>query len=462
MLDLKDKKIIVLGLGLSGIASCNLLKSLGAHVLAFDEKDKEELKDRVKTLAKDVIVQYGKITHLPKGDLIVISPGIPLNTPYIKKAKEDGIPIIGEIELGFHLLGGKPIIAIGGTNGKTTTATIISKLLEDGGKDPILCGNIEIPFTSIIPKVKEDSIIVLEISSFQLETIVEFRPNISLFLNFAPDHLDRYRNIEDYMKAKARIFENQTPNDIMVINADDPVVLNLSKRSRAKPYMFSVRQTLNEGIFIKGDWIVARFKEKEERILPLSCIKLKGLHNVENILAAVLVGLILKIDISSIKNTIMNFTGIPHRIQEVSNIGGVVFINDSKATNIASVIAALSSFSKPVILLAGGKDKGEDYRRLIPAFKEKVKKLILFGESASLIGSIVKDSVPIYKVENLKEAVDLSYALAEANDYVLLSPCCSSFDQFSSYKERGDVFIKNVLALKDRLKNGRTTFAKKG
>lgn len=461
-MNLKDKKVIVLGLGKSGIASCRLLSRLGASVIAFDEKDKNDLKDYVKDLPRDVIVKYGKIKSLPKGDLIVTSPGIPLDISYIKRAKDEGIPIIGEIELAFQMLEDQMVVAITGTNGKTTTTTIISKLLSDGGKDAITCGNIEIPFTSVIPNVKRDSIIVLEISSFQLETIVEFRPNVSLFLNFAPDHLDRYINIEDYMKAKARIFEKQKPSDIMVINADDPVVLNLSRRSRAKPYLFSTRQTLNEGVFIRDNWITSRFLHKEEKILNLSSIKLKGLHNVENILASILVGLILRLDISSIKKTIRNFSSLPHRIQEVLNIGGVVFVNDSKATNIASVIAALSSFKQPVILLAGGRDKGEDYTRLIPILKERVKTLILFGESADIIGSMVRDIIPIYKVLNLKQATDLSYALAEFNDCVLLSPSCSSFDQFSSYKERGEAFIKYVFALKDRLiLNGRRRFARK-
>lgn len=451
MLNLKDKNVLVLGLGKSGISSCSLLKSLGANVIAFDEKEKESLKDTVKKLPKGCLVQYGKITRLPKADLIVVSPGIPSDISYIKRAKDEGISVISEIELGFQMLEAQPIVAITGTNGKTTTTTLIGRLLESGGKNAVVCGNIEIPFTSVISDLKKDSIIVLEVSSFQLETIVEFRPNISLFLNFASDHLDRYLNIEDYMKAKARIFENQTKDDIMVINADSPVVLNLSRRGRAKPYLFSARQTLNEGIFIRNDWIVARFSKAEKKILPISEIKIKGFHNIENVLASVLVGIILRLPISVIRKVMGNFSGLSHRIQEVSNIGGVIFINDSKATNIASVIAALSSFSEPVILLAGGRDKGEDYARLIPILKEKVKKLILFGESADLIGSMVRDVVPIYKVEDLKQAVDLSYALASYNDYVLLSPACSSFDQFSSYKERGEAFIQNVLALQKRL-----------
>ncbi|MEW6481524.1 MAG: UDP-N-acetylmuramoyl-L-alanine--D-glutamate ligase [bacterium] len=451
MLNLKDKNVIVLGLGKSGIASCHLLTRLGAHIIAFDEKREEELKEVIKKLPKGVVVQCGKILRLPPSDLIVVSPGIPSDISYIKKAKADGIPIIGEIELGFQMLLGQPIIAITGTNGKTTTTTLIGKLLEDAKLNPAVCGNIEIPFTSC--NISKENIVILEVSSFQLETIIEFKPNISVFLNFAPDHLDRYLNIEDYMKVKARIFENQTKDDIMLINADDPVVLNLSRRSRAKPYLFSTRQILQEGLFIRNNWIVARFAGKEERIFPLSDIKLIGIHNIENILASILVAIILRVEVSSIRNTIRNFKGLPHRIQEVANISGVRFINDSKATNIASVIAALSSFDKPIILLAGGRDKGEDYTRLIPYLKERVKKLILFGESADLIGSMVREAVEIYKVESLKDAVDLSYALAGFDDCVLLSPACSSFDQFSSYKERGEAFTKNVLALKERLNN---------
>ncbi|MEW6680158.1 MAG: UDP-N-acetylmuramoyl-L-alanine--D-glutamate ligase, partial [bacterium] len=299
MLNLKNKDVIVLGLGKSGVASCHFLASLEANVIAFDEKDKNSLKENVKKLPKGVIVKYGKITTLPKADLIVVSPGIPSDISYIKKAKEQGILVISEIELAFQMIENQPIIAITGTNGKTTTTTLIGKILESGGLKPVVCGNIEIPFTSCITNIKKDNIIVLEISSFQLETIVEFKPNISIFLNFAPDHLDRYLKIEDYMKAKARIFENQTKDDIMIINADDYVVLNLSRRSRAKPYLFSTKQTLQEGLFIRSDWIVARFFKEEERILPLSEIKLIGCHNLENILASILVAIILRLDISS-------------------------------------------------------------------------------------------------------------------------------------------------------------------
>ncbi|HAW49650.1 TPA: UDP-N-acetylmuramoyl-L-alanine--D-glutamate ligase [bacterium] len=455
MLNLKDKNVVVLGLGKSGLSSCQLLSLLGANVIVLDEKNRDELRGEINRLPEGIIVHYGeKIKEIPPCSLVVASPGFPLEHPWMKDAHNKGIPLIGEIELGWQFLSHQPVIAITGTNGKSTTVTLIGEILKNGGKNPVVCGNIDIPLTSVIPSIKKDNIIVLEVSSFQLETIVEFRADISIFLNFAPNHLDRYLAIEDYIKAKAKIFENQTEDDIMLINADFPVVLNISRRSKAKVFLFSVKERLKEGLFIRNGMITARFSEKEETIMDISEIKLPGLHNLENILASVLVSLLLRVDIEAIKNTIRNFSGLPHRIQPIATISNIMFVDDSKATNVSSCIAAIMSFDRPIILLAGGKDKREDYTRLVPYLKERVKKLVLFGESADIISGMTSGAVETHKVSGIEEAVNLAYALAEEDDIVLLSPCCSSFDQFKDYKERGEFFVKCVYNLKSRL-NGR-------
>ncbi|MBU1261587.1 UDP-N-acetylmuramoyl-L-alanine--D-glutamate ligase, partial [bacterium] len=319
------------------------------------------------------------------------------------------------------------------------------------GRGVKVCGNIGTPLCEVIPQISENDIVCLEVSSFQLEKIIEFRPDIAAFLNFAPDHLDRYSKIEDYIKAKARIFENQKKEDAMILNADDYVVVNLGRKGKAKPYFFSKKQVLQEGIFVRDEYIIARFKGKEERLIKTNDFQLKGQHNLENVLCAILCGIVVGIDIDIIVEEVRNFKPLPHRIEEIAVISGVKFVNDSKATNVASVIAALLSFNEPIILIAGGKDKGEDYSGLIPYLEEKCKALILFGEAADIIGSMVREAVPVSKVSDLAQAVNLAYALAETDNIVLLSPACSSFDQFTSYKERGEVFKKEVMKMKERL-----------
>jgi len=449
MLNLKNKKVTVLGLGVSGLACSKLLFAAGAKVTVWDELSRERLFSKISQLPDGVKVICGEGLDISGTNLIVASPGIPQDLQPILLAEAKKIPVISELELGYQYLSGQRLIALTGTNGKTTTVSLMGKILS--GRGVKICGNIGVPLCEVIPQISEKDIILLEVSSFQLEKIIEFRPDIAAFLNFAPDHLDRYSKIEDYIKAKARIFENQKKEDAMVLNADDYVVVNLGRRGKAKPYFFSKKQVLQEGIFVRDEYIVARFKGKEERIMKTNDFQLKGQHNLENVLCAILCGIVAGIDIDIIVEEVRNFNPLPHRIEEVAVISGVRFINDSKATNVASVIAALLSFDKPIILIAGGKDKGEDYSALIPYLKERCKALILFGEAADIIGSMVRETAGISKVSDLAQAVNLAYALAETDNIVLLSPACSSFDQFTSYKERGEVFRGEVIKMKERL-----------
>jgi UDP-N-acetylmuramoylalanine--D-glutamate ligase len=449
MLNLKNKKVTVLGLGVSGLASAKLLYAAGANVTVWDELEKERLFSKISQLPDKVKVRCGQPIDISDADLLVVSPGIPPDLQPILLAEEKEIPVISELELGYQYLSGQRLIALTGTNGKTTTVSLIGKILSSRGVK--LCGNIGSPLCEVIHDISDNDIVCLEVSSFQLEKIIEFRPDIAVFLNFAPDHLDRYSKIEDYIKAKQRIFENQKKEDVMILNADDYVVVNLGRKGKAKPYFFSKKQVLQEGIFVRGEYIVARFRGKEERLIKTDDFQLKGQHNLENVLCAILCGIVSGIDINIIVEEVRNFKPLPHRIEEIAVISGVRFINDSKATNVASVIAAILSFDEPIILIAGGKDKGEDYSGLIPYLKEKCKALILFGEAADIIGSMTKDAVPTSKVGDLAQAINLAYALAEKDNIVLLSPACSSFDQFTSYKERGEVFKKEAIKMKERL-----------
>jgi UDP-N-acetylmuramoylalanine--D-glutamate ligase len=395
--------------------------------------------------------------NIRRYDLVVISPGVPSDLSFIKKFYDSKIPVVAELELGWQFLSGQSVVAITGTNGKTTVTRLVEEILK---RERRVCvaGNIGNPLSSEIP-VEEDAIVVLEVSSFQLESIAEFRPDIAVFLNFAPDHLDRYDGIEEYLKTKAKIFQNQKKADIMILNADDYVVVNIARKSKARPYFFSRKQILQEGVFVREDHIVARFLGKEERLLKCSEIPLVGAHNLENVLASILCGMVMGVEIEDIVVAVKSFSGLPHRIEEVATVSGVRFINDSKATNVASVIAALSSFERPIILIAGGRDKGDDYSRLIPYLKEKCKNLILFGESADLIGSIVRGACEVSKVTDISQAVNLAYALAEADDVVLLSPACASFDQFTDYKERGERFAEEVKNLYARLNGEKVSYS---
>ncbi|MEW6097313.1 MAG: UDP-N-acetylmuramoyl-L-alanine--D-glutamate ligase [bacterium] len=448
MLDIKDKKVIVLGLAKSGISAAKLLLKKGAKVKISDSKPSAQLQEEI-TLLKDLDIETGghNESSLIDCELIVTSPGVPVDIPFLRKANSLNIPIISEMELAYQYLQQNLVIAITGTNGKTTTTTLIGEILKTAKQKVVVAGNIGNPLSEVVDKIDKDYLVVVEISSFQLQTIKKFRPHISVFLNFTPDHLDRHKNLDEYLKAKARIFENQAHKDFMVLNADDSTIMEVSKQFAPKPLYFSMtKKDFKNGIWIEQNQIISRFKGNENNICQTQDIALIGPHNLENILAAIGVSIILNIDLEAVRKTLRGFKGVEHRLEEVACINGIRFINDSKATNVDSVIVALRSFDKPIILIAGGRGKGCDYSRLNHLLSTKVKALILLGEAKDEIAKQV-DFNDIFKVQDLHDAVELSYKLAKPKDTILLSPACASYDMFKNFEERGRVFKEEVAKL---------------
>jgi len=448
MLELKDKKVIVLGLAKSGIAAAKLLLKKGAKVKISDIKSTSQLQDQI-ALLKELSIETGGHNEASLSDceLIVTSPGVPVDIPFLKKAQNLNIPVISEIELAYQYLQGNLVVGITGTNGKTTTTTLIGEILKTAKQKVVMAGNIGNPLSEVVEKIDKDCIVVVEISSFQLETIKEFKPNISVFLNFTPDHLDRHKNLGDYLKAKARIFENQTYKDFMVLNADNSTIMEVSKQFQPEPFYFSItKKDFKNGVWIEKNQIISKFKGNEKNICKTQEIRLIGLHNLENALAAIGVSIILDTNLDAVRKTLREFKGVEHRLEEVACINGIRFINDSKATNVDSVIVALKSLPKPIVLIAGGRGKGCDYSRLNYLLSTKVKALILLGEAKDEIANQVNFN-NIFKVQSLHDAVELSYKLAKPKDTILLSPACASYDMFKNFEERGNEFKKEVVKL---------------
>ncbi len=450
LINFKDKKVVVLGMGRSGIAVAKLLYTLGAKVCLSDSKGESELKEELKQLRnKKIEIETGGHTEaiLKNTDLIVLSPGIPKDISLLKIASQKNIPIFGEVEIAYQLLK-VPIIAITGTNGKTTTTTLIGEILKNSKYKVTVAGNIGTPLSNFVKSIKiKNSLIVAEISSFQLETIDTFKPWISIILNLTPDHLDRYANFEDYIKAKKRIFENQQEKDFLILNADDPLVTKMAKESKCQVIFFSQRKELKKGVFVKGNEIISVLDNVPSFRCPLSSIKIPGQHNLENVLASITVGLLCGVDFKVLIGTISEFSGVEHRLELFGEINGVKFINDSKATNVSSTLRALESFNDSIILIAGGRDKGSPYSPLRNLVQEKVKALVLLGEAGSKIKDGLGIYTKVYMVKNLKEAVQTSVSLSKKGDIVLLSPACSSYDMFKNYEERGREFKKLVKQL---------------
>jgi len=446
----KDKKVIVLGLARSGEAAAKLLIKLGAKVLISDQKGEEQLKDIVERIKGEYPqIEFhlgGHPEEIFEGaDLAVVSPGVPFNIPILEIVRKKGISVIGEIELAYRVCKA-PIIAITGTKGKSTTSTLTGQILSKTFKDGkiVVAGNIGTPLSQYVLDLTETDLLVLEVSSFQLETIVYFRPVISAILNIMTDHLDRHKDFEEYYTAKRRIFANQTEQDYIVLNADDPMASACASITHAKVIFFSSRQILDKGVYLKDGNIVANLNGDIVTICRVNELKIPGRHNLENAMTATAISMIYGAEPESIAEVIRAFTGLEHALEFVGEVNGIRFIDDSKATNVVSLKAALESMEKGVILIIGGRDKGNDYDTIIPLVKEKVKHLVIIGESAdkiqNLLGSL---SVP-HRAGTMNDAVSMAYKLAESGDTVLLSTACASFDMFRDYAERGKIFKEAV------------------
>jgi len=453
-MELKDKRVLVVGLGKSGVASALFLKAHGARVTASDTKSGDELRNEIPVLLDHGITVetggHGERTFRGQ-DLIVVSPGVPVDAPLLVQARALGEPVIGEIELAAQFLPG-PIVAITGSNGKTTTTTLAGEIMTAGGLPTLVGGNIGTPAISLAERANRETVIVLEVSSFQLETIQTFHPKVAVVLNVTPDHLDRHRSFDVYVNAKARIFENQRGDDFAVLNADDPTCVSMSTRTRAQLFWFSRQKEVEQGACVREGNILFRQGTSQQQIMQVSEISLKGAHNLENVLAAVCAGRLMGCQPEKIRQAVSQFKAVEHRLEFVATIRGVDYYNDSKATNVDATIKALESFPDNIHLILGGKDKGSDYSVLNDLLRKRVKRVYTIGAAAAKIESQIvsqKNGGPeIVHAETLENAVRRANAVAQPGDVVLLAPACASFDQFKNYEQRGQVFKDIVMRLR--------------
>ncbi len=443
----------VVGLGKSGVASALFMKKRGASVTVSDTKSGDDLRNEIPVLLDHGITVetggHGDRTFRGQ-DLIVVSPGVPVDAPPLVQARTLGESVIGEIELAAQFLPG-PIVAITGSNGKTTTTTLAGEIMAAAGFSTLVGGNIGTPAISLAERANPETVIVLEISSFQLETILKFRPKVAVVLNVTPDHLDRHRTFEIYANAKARIFENQQSSDYAVLNADDATCVEMAQRSKGQVFWFSRHKEVERGAWVRDGNIVFRDGKGQREILQVAEIPLKGAHNLENVLAAVCAGALMGCAPEKIRQAVQNFKAVEHRLEFVTTIGGVDYYNDSKATNVDATIKALESFPANIHLILGGKDKGSDYSVLNDLLRQRVKRVYTIGAAAAKIESQIvssKDGGPeVVHAETLENAIRKANAVAVPGDVVLLAPACASFDQFKSYEHRGKVFKEIVQGL---------------
>ena len=454
-MELAGRKVLVIGAARSGIASARFLAQRGATVALNDRKPLSEWPQGaldLKTEGVGLIEGDPPSWLLDQIDLLIVSPGVPTKAIPIRYAARRGVEVIGEIELASRFLLGR-IVAITGTNGKTTTTTLIGQMLKDGGLKVQVGGNIGTPLISMIDSSSDEGWTVVELSSFQLETIVDFHPTVAAVLNVTPNHMDRYESLMDYAAAKHHIFMNQAAGDVAILNADDKIVSTWAKGLRAHVTQFSVQQELDEGFFLRGSELVSKTEAGERVLMTRDDLRLRGLHNVENVLAASAAGLACGVAPDSLRATVQNFNPVEHRLEEVAEINGVRFINDSKATSVDATIKALEAFDDEagkIVLILGGRGKQAPYAPLASLVKARVRKLILMGEDAPQIEAELGAVAPFEHGTTMGDAVARAFAAAESGDVVLLAPACASFDMFESFEHRGRVFKEEVMRLRQR------------
>lgn len=474
-MEVNGKKVLVIGAGRSGIACAKFLAARGATVALNDAKPLEKWSAAALALKSEGVGCLAGETPswlLDQIELVVISPGVPTGAIPVRYAERAGAEVIGEVELASRYLKGR-IVAITGSNGKTTTTSLIGQLLKDAGLPTLVGGNIGTPLVSLVESSRDDGWTVVEMSSFQLETIREFHPNVAVVLNVTPNHMDRYESFTDYAAAKHRIFMNQGPGDVAILNADDEIVASWAKGLRAHVASFSVKQQLEEGLFLRGSEIVSRTTAGERVLSNAAEMKLRGLHNVENVLAALAAGLACGAAPESMRQTVAAFEPVEHRLEFVAEVAGVKFYNDSKATSVDATLKALAAFPGEVnrvdrdgehggeragegaaegkiVLILGGRGKKAPYAPLVPLIKERVRVLILIGEDAETIANELGEFARSERASDMKDAVARSFQAAQAGDVVLLAPACASFDMFESFEHRGRIFKDAVQSLKSK------------
>ena len=459
-MEIAGRKALVIGAARSGIASSRFLVQRGATVALNDRKPLIEWPREalaLKTEGVGLVEGDPPSWLLDQIDLIVLSPGVPTKAIPVRYADRRGVEVVGEVELAFRFLKGR-IVAITGTNGKTTTTTLIGQMLKDGGMNVQVGGNIGTPLISMIKSSREDGWTVAELSSFQLETIVDFHPTVAAVLNVTPNHLDRYESITDYAAAKHRIFMNQTAGDAAILNADDPIVSSWADGLRAHVVQFSVRRELDEGLFLRGRDLISKTADGERLLMTRDEMRLRGTHNVENVLAAMAAGLACGTAAESLRESVRLFEPVEHRLEEVAEINGVRFFNDSKATSVDATMKALEAFTDDagkIVLILGGRGKQAPYAPLAPLVKQRVRKMILIGEDAATIESELGNAASFEYAKTMADAVNGAFAAAQSGDIVLLAPACASFDMFESFEHRGRTFKEEVSSLELRVSSSR-------
>jgi UDP-N-acetylmuramoylalanine--D-glutamate ligase len=448
-MDFSGKKILVVGLARTGVALCRFLTRAGARVTVTDTAPGAALADARREIAGCGVAEaLGVLQPDWRGyDLIVLSPGVPPELPWLAQARAAGIPVVGELEVASPFIR-RRLMAVSGTNGKTTTISLVGELLTASGLKPLVGGNIGTPVLELLDQQEDADLLVLEVSSFQLDTAPSFHPQAAALLNLTPDHLDRYPGgFQSYVASKAGLFRRQEEADFRVLNADDPQVAALGGRGRT--CYFSARRLLGEGAWLENGTLKVRLPNRGAEIFPLEQIRLKERHNLENVMAALLLALEAGADAAACRRVLASFQGLPHRLELVAAMGGVEFYDDSKGTNVGAVACSLAHFEVPVILIAGGRDKDSDFSLLSNLIRERVKALVLLGESRDLLARVWDGLAPVHLAADMADAVRQARQLARLGEVVLLSPACASFDMFTDYAQRGEVFQKLVRELRD-------------
>jgi len=442
-LELTNKRVLVVGLGKSGLAAAHFLKAHGARVTVSDARPITLIKELSSLLDEGFIVEAGShgLLTFRRQDLIVVSPGVPMATPELMTVRAVGAHIIGELELGAQFLQGE-VIAITGSNGKTTTTALLGEILKASGRPTLVGGNIGRPVTAMVAESTPETWSVLEVSSFQLETVETFKPRIAVVLNITPDHLDRHGTFAAYAAAKARITERQTPADFLILNAEDAPTQGIAAKTNARIYWFSARRQIKQGTFVHGEsvFFIAKEGTTPEPVMPVVEIGLAGSHNVENVLAAVCAARLAGVPAETVRKAVAAFQAVEHRLEFVRELHGVRYFNDSKATNVDATAKAVEAFPGGILLILGGKDKDSDYSVLAPLLRQRVQTVITIGSAAEKIEHQLAGVVKIERAGTMERAVALAREQADPGDVVLLAPACASFDQFENYEHRGRVF----------------------
>lgn len=440
-------KVLVIGAARSGLAGAEFLAKHGDQVILTDMKQMDPV-DNLRELGVSFILGEQPDVAAIQPDYIVISPGVPLTIPPVRAAKESQIPVIGELELAYRHCRA-PFVAITGTNGKTTTTTLTGELMKKTGRQVFVGGNIGVPLISYVEQLQENDLVVAEVSSFQLETTETFCPHLALMLNLTPDHLDRHGDMAGYLEAKAKIFANQKESDYLVLNYDDEALRGLAPQSRGEVIFFSQKHKLEEGVYLDGMQVMLALDGKQIEICRTDEISIKGKHNLENAMGAIALAYLSGVVPEAIREVLMTFPGVEHRLEPVRTLNGVLYINDSKGTNPDSTMKALEAYDRPIVIILGGKNKGVPFTQLAQLVKQRVKKAVVLGQARPEITEALEqaDFHDYAEVDTFEEAVTRAASLAESGDIVLLSPACTSWDMFNSYEERGQLFKKLVAAL---------------